>query len=315
VKVLFITSNRIGDAVLSTGLLSWLVNHYTDALFTIACGPPAADLFRATPRLEKLIVLEKQPWNYHWLGLWRQTVCVYWDIIVDLRNSAISRLMFAEHCFYRTPNTEQHKVLENASALRLSPPPEPSIWVDADAEREAAALLPVGRPLLALGPAANWACKQWPIERFAQLAQKLVMTEGPLPHAAVLVIADEKERQQLTPLFNSIAPERCVQIIGRNLLTVAACLKKATLFVGNDSGLMHIAAAVGAPTLGLFGPGLEKIYGPWGPRCAFVRTSESRLELLKRLPPTGADVELPNLMEGLTVEKVSRAVTLLLSSR
>src|SRR5262249_9593448 len=71
VKILFITSNRVGDAVLSSGVLAWLVEKYTDAEFTIACGPYAAGLFRAVPRLERLIVLEKKSWNRHWLELWQ----------------------------------------------------------------------------------------------------------------------------------------------------------------------------------------------------------------------------------------------------
>jgi len=59
-KILFITANRVGDAVLTTGLLAWLVERYPDASFTIACGPYGADLFRATPRLERLIVMKKK---------------------------------------------------------------------------------------------------------------------------------------------------------------------------------------------------------------------------------------------------------------
>ena len=60
-KVLFITSNRIGDAILSSGLLGWLVDNYRTAAFTIAAGPAAAALFSDVPRLERLISMSKQP--------------------------------------------------------------------------------------------------------------------------------------------------------------------------------------------------------------------------------------------------------------
>jgi ADP-heptose:LPS heptosyltransferase len=63
-----------------------------------------------------------------------------------------------------------------------------------------------------------------------------------------------------------------LDLAGRlDLLACAALLERATLFVGNDSGLMHIAAASGAPTLGLFGPSDERVYGPWGPRARALR--------------------------------------------
>ena len=327
-KILFITSNRVGDAVLSTGLLAALVERYPDAQFTIACGPYAAGLFRAVPKLERLIVLDKKSWNRHWLDLWKECFGTRWDLIVDLRNSIVSRLLRTEQRTGISRSTGKHKVIENAAvpaAITLSrtagegtralgaageDPPAPHIWLDAEAEKEAARLLPAAWPLLALGPAANWPCKQWPIERFAALAQKLTAEGGPLTGAPIVVIADKHEREQIALLLQSIPADKCVEIIGRDLLTVAACLKQCRLFVGNDSGLMHVAAAMGTPTLGLFGPGYEEIYGPWGDHCAFIRTPESREELLARLPSLAA--RGPNLMGGLSVEAVYEAVDKLL---
>ncbi len=65
-KILFVTATRIGDAVLSTGLLSHLVGQYPGARFTIAAGPPAAPLFVAVPGLERVIAVTKRPWSLHW---------------------------------------------------------------------------------------------------------------------------------------------------------------------------------------------------------------------------------------------------------
>jgi heptosyltransferase-3 len=309
-KILFITANRLGDAVLSTGVLAWLIGRHPGAQVTIVCGPYAAGLFRAVPVLERLIVLQKRSWNRHWLDAWAACAGTRWDIIVDLRNSIVSRLLFARSRACRGGSTGRHKVIENAMVLGLTPPPAPRIWLDEKAEREAAQILPAGKPLLALGPAANWACKQWPAEQFAALTQKLADADGPLAGASVLVIAEEKERVGLSPLLKSIPVERRIELFGRDLLTVAACLKQARLFIGNDSGLMHLAAAIGVPTLGLFGPGQEDIYGPWGENGAYVRTPESRDELLRRLPYPAANH--PNLMEGLSVETVYQAAYALL---
>ena len=63
-----------------------------------------------------------------------------------------------------------------------------------------------------------------------------------------------------------VPPDRAIDLIGRtDLLTASAILRRATLFIGNDTGLMHIAAASGVPTLGLFGPSPIDQYAPWGP--------------------------------------------------
>ena len=65
---------------------------------------------------------------------------------------------------------------------------------------------------------------------------------------------------------------RCIDLTGKvDLLTAYACLRRARLFIGNDSGLMHIAAAAGAPTLGLFGPSDERRYAPWGDHAQAIR--------------------------------------------
>ncbi len=309
-RILFITANRLGDAVLSTGVLAWLAEQHPEAEITIACGPYAAGLFRAVPGLRQLIVLHKKSFSRHWIGLWHACVGTRWDLIVDMRNSLASRLLRTRRLACRGRNTGKHKVIENGDVLGISPPPAPRIWLDTEAEASATRIIGNGGAFLALGPAANWPCKQWPVERFAELALRLTKDGGFLAGASVLVVADERERAQLEPLLRAIPDDRRIELIGQDLLTVAACLKQASLFVGNDSGLMHLAAAVGSPTLGLFGPGYEEIYGPWGENCAFVRTSESREELLSRLPSLSA--REPNLMMGLAVDRVYEAACNLL---
>ena len=137
-NILFITSNRVGDAVLSTGVLDWLVKTYPTARFTIASGPYASDMFRATPRLNKLFVLRKKSWNRHWLGLWRAAIGTRWDLIVDLRNSAVSRLLWHKKLLHHTKGQGLHKVVENANVLGVTPPPAPHIYIDQEsAERDA----------------------------------------------------------------------------------------------------------------------------------------------------------------------------------
>lgn len=304
-NILFITSNRIGDAVLSTGLLAWMIEAYPTARFTIACGPLAADLFRAVPRLERLILLRKKSFNRHWLGLWKACLGTRWDLILDIRDSAVSRLLWAKRRGYPARRTGAHKVVESAAALSLDPPPAPTLWLDAEADAAADRLMPPGQTVLALGPAANWPCKQWPIENFITLAHNLTHEGGVLAGASLLIVAAPHERDQVEPLLQAFPASRLIDAVGQNLLTAAACLKRCRLYVGNDSGLMHMASALRIPTLGLFGPSYDSIYGPWGSQGLAVRTPESPPELLSRLPYPGANH--PNLMESLSVETVHKA--------
>ncbi|HET8997416.1 MAG TPA: glycosyltransferase family 9 protein, partial [Acetobacteraceae bacterium] len=87
-RILFVTSNRLGDAVLSTGLLDHLLRVYPEARFTVACGPVAEGVFERMPRRDRTIVLRKQPYGRHWLPLWAATVTRRWDLVVDIRGSA-----------------------------------------------------------------------------------------------------------------------------------------------------------------------------------------------------------------------------------
>ncbi|MDR3448698.1 MAG: glycosyltransferase family 9 protein [Alphaproteobacteria bacterium] len=311
-KILFITANRVGDAVLTTGLLAWMVEHYPGARFTIACGPYGKDLFVATPRLDKLIVMKKKKFNGHWLDLWKQCIGTEWDLIVDIRNSIVSRLLRAKKRAIHKGSSGAHKVVDNGAVLGLNPPPDPHIWITPEATREASRLLPDdGTPILALGPAANWPPKQWPVGYFIEFVRMMTAEGAPLAHARVMILADAHERSQIEPLLQSIPEGRRIEIIGRDLQTAAACLKRARLYVGNDSGLMHMSAALGTPTLGLFGPGYPDVYGPWGKNCALARTPETRAQLIAKLAHPGA--REPNLMDTLTVENAVAAAKALLA--
>jgi ADP-heptose:LPS heptosyltransferase len=102
-----------------------------------------------------------------------------------------------------------------------------------------------------------------------------------------------------------------IDLIGRvELPVVAAIVRRAALYVGNDSGLMHLAAASGAPTLGLFGPSDERRYAPWGRRAACVRTPQSPRELIDF--PGYDHRSVGTLMDTLTVDAVLEAANALL---
>jgi lipopolysaccharide export system permease protein len=93
-----------------------------------------------------------------------------------------------------------------------------------------------------------------------------------------------------------------------DLVSAAACLQRARLFVGNDSGLMHMAAAAGAPVLGLFGPTDERVYGPWGRNARSVRAG-GPAEEADRGRLRHAET---SLMGGLALEQVRAAAEALI---
>src|SRR4051794_16851497 len=94
-RILFITSNRLGDAVLSTGLLHHLILTHPAARITVACGPVAEGVFARMPNRERTIVLDKRRWRLHWLPLWADVVATRWDLVVDIRGSTIAWMLAA----------------------------------------------------------------------------------------------------------------------------------------------------------------------------------------------------------------------------
>jgi heptosyltransferase III len=310
-KILFVTATRIGDAVLSTGLLGHLVERYPGARFTIAAGPAAAPLFETVPGLDRLLVMEKRQYALHWARLYGAVAARRWDLVVDLRGSGLAYLLWARaRTVAAKGDYAEHRVVQLARLLALDPPPAPRLWLEPHHLARAAALVPAGGPVLAIGPAANWRGKEWRAERFAALARALTASDGPLPQARVAVLAAAHERAQAEPLLDALPAARRIDLVGGvDLLTAAAVLRRCALFVGNDTGLMHVAAASGVPTLGLFGPSLASHYGPWGKLAAVVQTAIPAEELFRR----GFDHRTTDtLMDSLGVEAAEAAARSLL---
>ncbi|MGH7029495.1 MAG: glycosyltransferase family 9 protein, partial [Stellaceae bacterium] len=113
------------------------------------------------------------------------------------------------------------------------------------------------------------------------------------------------ECQQARPLLDAIPDDRRIDLVGRiDLLTAAAVLRRSALFIGNDTGLMHIAAASGTPTLGLFGPSPSRQYAPWGPRADFVCSADPPAEMFG---PGFNHRTTDTLMDGLSVDAAAAA--------
>jgi ADP-heptose:LPS heptosyltransferase len=311
--ILFITSTRIGDAVLSSGLIRKLAEEAPGARFTIVAGPLAAPLFEHVPGLDAVIVLEKRKFGGHWWRLWQRVRRRKWGLVVDLRGSMISTFLNRKRrAVHRRGAEDAHKVIEAARLLQVhDDPPAPFLFVDDQTRARAAELCAGSGPILALGPAANWVGKVWPIERFAEVANRLLASDGPLAGGRLMLLGGPDDVRSLEELRRVVPRERLIDLVGQvDLLTAHACLAHARLFVGNDSGLMHLSAAAGTPTLGLFGPSDEQLYGPWGANARALRGPRS-FEQFKAVDPNLN--QTIRHMSDLPVAAVMRAATALLT--
>lgn len=297
-RILFVTSTRIGDAVLSTGLLDHLLRTYPGARVTVACGPAAEGVFARMPGLDRIIVVAKRRFSRHWLDLWAEVATTLWDLVVDLRGSALGWLVPARRrAVMRGGRRPGHRLGHIAGVLRLDPPPRPVAWFAPEDTARVRALLGDDRPILALGPTANWHRKVWPAERFVALARALTAPGAPLEGARPVLLGGpgETERAMAAPVIAAL-PD-ALDLVGQLALPeAAALLARSRLFIGNDSGLMHLSAAAGAPTLGLFGPTPSGEYAPVGRAARAVVAADGTMEGLRveeALDAAGALLPVP----------------------
>jgi ADP-heptose:LPS heptosyltransferase len=313
--ILFITSNRIGDAVLSSGLIKRLSDEIPNARFTVVAGPVAAPLFEEIPTLDRIITLAKTKNRGHWFELWREVRNTRWGLVVDLRGSGLSRFISTRRraIWRKVSGPAVHKVVEAARVLKIEDDPAPPfIFTSAETEARAEELTAGFGPILALAPAANWLGKTWPLERFSRVAMRLLDPDGPMKGGRLMVLGAPEDGKLAKGLRDVVMRRQFINLTeDTDLLTAYACLKRARLFIGNDSGTMHLAAAAGIPTLGLFGPSDEQLYGPWGSDARVVRGPRT-YEQIRAVDPSFGQA-LCHMMD-LTVETVGEAAEELLAA-
>jgi heptosyltransferase III len=127
--------------------------------------------------------------------------------------------------------------------------------------------------VVALHVGSGGKAKRWPLTCFMDLARLLVEMQD----TVVLLIRGpaEEETAELDP-----ASPRIIQLISPPLTALATILTHCALYVGNDSGITHLAAAMGVPTVALFGPTDPAIWGPRGPHVSIIRGPDTRMSSL-----------------------------------
>ncbi len=289
-RILFITNTRIGDVVLSTGLLGLLTDTFPTARITVVAGYLACSLFDGAPCVDRVIPLRKKRYNRHWLDLYLSLIRP-WDLVIDLRGSALAWMVPTRHRrIMNRSDPAQSRVVELGNLVSANPPPAPRLWIH-ERDRQAAALIvPPDTDFLAVAPGASSPEKRWPPDRFVAMIDRLTAHHAVGAKLAVVILGAADERSLVEAICDALSERPGsgppLAVLGEaRLPVVAAILERARLYIGNDSGLMHLAAASGAPTVGLFGPTPPARYHPWGERTLLVQPAGH--------PGIGADQSVP----------------------
>jgi len=310
-RVLFVTSTRIGDAVLSTGLLNYIEKTMPNAQITVAAGYLPAPLFSKFPSVERIIPLRKYRFGLHWPKLWFSTIGMAWDIVIDLRGSALGWLLLSKkRKIICKPMPNEHRVQTLARMMNISPPPSP-VLLTGHYEKKIAKMRIGEKKIIGLGVTANWVPKIWPAEKFVLLAKQITGVEGPFHGAQLAIFGGPGEEDIARPVLTALG-KKAINFVGNSdICATAALIEECLFFIGNDSGLMHMAAALNVPTIGLFGPSPPEQYAPWGKNCRAISGDVSYSDLVNNSQFDHRKTE--NLMTGLSIKKVFSAVTSLAS--
>jgi ADP-heptose:LPS heptosyltransferase len=118
-----------------------------------------------------------------------------------------------------------------------------------------------------LHPGSGSKKKVWPLERFLRLAQ---MLQDRLC-SKILILFGPAEGSEVERVFKEMDPQAFIQIKGLSLLELASVMKGCRLFIGTDSGISHMASALGIPTIAIFGPTDPRVWSPRGEKVWVVR--------------------------------------------
>ena len=264
--IVFLAPADLGEAVLASGALAHVLREGDE--LTLLADAEVTALFRGAPA--RVYVPREQPALFALLAQLRGARC---DVLIDALGGLAGGLIPTRRRVRLRPGAVlRHQVEEWASAVGGERALTPKLWID-EAARAAAAAIAPDASLLVLAPGGATETKRWPRDRYAAVARRLI--GGPLAGARVAVLGAAGRDRPITRAIVSSLDADGVPAIdlgeGLDLLAAAALMERATLCLGNDNALTHIGAAMGAPTLTLFGPTDERVRAPYGPRARTLR--------------------------------------------
>jgi lipopolysaccharide heptosyltransferase II len=292
-KILVIKLRAIGDVVLSTSVLPGIRRAYPDSEIHFLTEIPSVPAVEGNPDLDRVVVLPRQEWaKLSRRNAWRASLDFTrmlrrekYDLVFDLFGNPRSafltwitgapvRVGYAfrgRKLFYnrRVPprGDRIHELEFNLDALKMIGIPvqdaRPLFPVAAEDKKKIREWLGEQGLLdefrVGMHVWGSWEAKRWDLEKFAVLADRM----GERYRARVILLWGPGEQEHAVrvqemarnPVY--VAPETSLKELG-------ALLSQCALVVANDSGPMHIAAALGVPTVGIFGPTSWKLQGPYG---------------------------------------------------
>ena len=332
-KILIRGPNWVGDAVLAIPAMKAVREHFPHAEITLLVRPWVAGLFTSAPFIDKLWSEEKPSGLSDWTRLTIRIRDRRFDLALLFPNSFESALMMflsgvPRRIGYASDarrwmltnsivpsETPRHQVQYYLDIVKIvtTSTEAPSIEIEATNEERANARkllmtegISSGAPFLVLNPGAAYgSAKRWHEDRFADVADRL----GRELNLRVVLIGSQTEGSIAEEIRRRMKAPAVVLNGKTSLGTLIGVLAESSLMITNDSGPMHVAAALGVPTVAIFGSTDARVTGPCGRRTRVVKHAVECSPCLLRECPIDH-----RCMMGVTVEDVCKAAKELLTS-
>lgn len=292
-SILFIGLSSVGDAVMTSPVLQSLHNAYPAACFDIVADRRSVNLYKNFPCLRNLYIKDKDKLMRGVPGLLLSLWNNRYDAIVDLRTDGLAYLLRGKKRYtkWRSKSYGPHAVEQLLGVIASlhgdKPVPGTCVWLskqdEAYAEQKTAGFENSDNLLaISTGNPAQPE-KTLPTSKFIQL-----LNRHEHDFSGVIFLGGAAEKQKTRAVINNVNL-KYIDTVGNALLEAAALLKRSALYIGPDSGLGHIAAAVKTPTISFFGRHSPERFKPWGNRAICLRGNDDA--------------------RNIPVDKVSKAIT------
>jgi lipopolysaccharide heptosyltransferase II len=301
-SILLVRLRQIGDVVFTTPAVHALRRRFPEAHLTYLVEPAAAPVVEGNPHLNEVLVAPRRSGLGGLAGdfaLGRRLRARRFDLAIDFHGGPRASLltwlsgapvrigyevagrswMYTRRVARSRTLLPRHSVVNQwdlVAALDI-PPPDPSTAptemrgdraaAAAVDERLARAGVAAADPLVVVHVSAGNPFRRWPFEHFVELiaalatqdrARRIIVTSGPSEEAAAArVIAAARDR------LAADAPQRVLSCGEFSLVELRALLDRAALYIGGDSGPLHVASTTAVPIVGLYGPTLPERSAPW----------------------------------------------------
>ena len=276
--ILFITLSNLGDIILTTPVLERLHDEFPEARIDVITGEAGTEIFEAHPAVRSVETRGKKRGFAERLAELAELRRRRYDLVVDLRNSLIPYLAGARYHTAISPSKSPstHKIKEHLaklSGMGLEVPPGWRFFIPAtDEDRKfAEETAPNEGESVIINPGAKSHLKRWDAAKYALLADRIVSELG-----RKVFLAGNADDSDVVAHVKSRMKQRAEDLCGRTSLgALAELARRAGLIITNDSAPLHVASAVGTPTIAIFGPSDEKRYGPLADRSVVFTPSVS----------------------------------------